>query len=59
MNPVNGELSLELPIGQEGTLSAGERQLVALARAVLRRTNIVILDEATSQIDNKLDDQVR
>ncbi len=59
MKPVNGELSLELPIGQEGTLSAGERQLVALARAVLRRTNIVILDEATSQIDNKLDDQVR
>ncbi|KAF4573251.1 hypothetical protein EYR36_007762 [Pleurotus pulmonarius] len=59
MKPVNGELSLELPIGQEGTLSAGERQLVALARAVLRRTNIVILDEATSQIDNKLDDQIQ
>jgi len=42
-----------------GSLSAGEKQLVALARAVMRRTNIVIMDEATSQIDTRLDDQVR
>lgn len=41
-----------------GSLSAGEKQLVALARAILRRTNIIILDEATSQIDTHLDDQV-
>lgn len=41
-----------------GSLSAGEKQLVALARAILRRTNIVIMDEATSQIDIHLDDQV-
>lgn len=42
-----------------GSLSAGEKQLVALARAILRRTNIIIMDEATSQIDTKLDEQVR
>ena len=42
-----------------GSLSAGEKQLVALARAVMRRTNIIIMDEATSQIDTRLDDQVR
>jgi len=41
------------------SLSAGEKQLVAIARAILRRTNIVIMDEATSQIDSVLDDQVR
>ena len=48
---------LDTPISQSGSLSAGERQLVALARAVLRRSNVVILDEATSQIDTALDDQ--
>lgn len=41
-----------------GSLSAGEKQLVALARAILRRTNIIIMDEATSQIDTHLDDRV-
>ncbi|THV07466.1 P-loop containing nucleoside triphosphate hydrolase protein [Dendrothele bispora CBS 962.96] len=46
---------LDLPISQ-GSLSGGERQLVALARAVLRRTNIIIMDEATSQIDVQLDE---
>jgi ABC-type multidrug transport system fused ATPase/permease subunit len=52
------DISLDTPISQSGSLSAGERQLVALARAVLRRSNVVIMDEATSQIDTALDDQV-
>ena len=52
------EVSLDMPISQTGSLSAGERQLVAMARAILRRSNVVILDEATSQIDSELDDQV-
>ena len=52
-------VTLDTPISQSGSLSAGERQLVALARAVLRRSNVVIMDEATSQIDTALDDQVR
>ena len=42
----------------QGSLSAGEQQLLALARAILRRTNIIIMDEATSQVDSKLDDKV-
>ena len=52
------DISLDMPISQTGSLSAGERQLVAMARAILRRSNLVILDEATSQIDTELDDQV-
>ena len=54
----DASLTLDTPISQSGSLSAGERQLVALARAVLRRSNVVIMDEATSQIDTALDDQV-
>ncbi|KAF7347593.1 P-loop containing nucleoside triphosphate hydrolase protein [Mycena venus] len=49
---------LDMPVNQ-GSLSAGERQLVALSRAILRRTNIIIMDEATSQIDSRLDDQIQ
>ncbi|PFH52248.1 hypothetical protein AMATHDRAFT_2254 [Amanita thiersii Skay4041] len=49
---------LDMPVNQD-SLSAGEKQLVALARAILRRTNVIILDEATSQIDIQLDDQIQ
>ncbi|KAG6817911.1 hypothetical protein H0H87_012379 [Tephrocybe sp. NHM501043] len=41
------------------SLSAGEKQLLSIARAILRRTNIIILDEATSQIDSNLDDMIQ
>lgn len=57
-NPELDTITLDMPISQGGSLSAGERQLMALARAVLRRTNIIIMDEATSQIDSRLDEQV-
>jgi ATP-binding cassette, subfamily B, bacterial MsbA len=41
-------------VGDEGKqLSAGQRQRVALARAILADPQILILDEATSQIDGK------
>jgi ATP-binding cassette subfamily B protein/ATP-binding cassette subfamily C protein len=36
-----------------GTISAGERQLIALARAVLYDADILILDEATANIDTE------
>lgn len=54
----SSQIALDMPISQTGSLSAGERQLVAMARALLRRSNVVIMDEATSQIDIALDDQV-
>ena len=42
-----------------GRLSAGERQLVALARAWMVRPDLLVLDEATSAVDPELDVRLR
>jgi ABC-type multidrug transport system fused ATPase/permease subunit len=47
---------LETRVGQRGeSLSAGERQLVALLRAQLADPDLLVLDEATSSVDPALE----
>jgi ATP-binding cassette subfamily B protein len=52
-------LTLDSFISERGqSLSSGERQLVSLARAFIYQPRIIILDEATSNIDSMLEEKI-
>jgi len=45
--------------GDGGNISAGEKQLITIARAFLARPQLLILDEATSSVDTRTEALVR
>jgi len=56
----NDELILNRKIEQSGTnLSVGEKQLICICRAILRKTKIIVMDEATANIDMNTEEKIQ
>ncbi|KAF8884414.1 multidrug resistance-associated ABC transporter [Gymnopilus junonius] len=57
---VEAKFSLDAVVGDEGSnYSAGEKQLLALCRALVKNSRIIVLDEATSSVDAETDSKVQ
>ena len=57
MNTVHG---YDTQIGEQGVnLSIGQKQRLAIARAVLRNTPVILFDEATSALDNQSQSHIK
>ncbi|GAA5902364.1 hypothetical protein JCM6882_000511 [Rhodosporidiobolus microsporus] len=58
--PTGSRFSLDLAIEDEGAnLSVGERSLVSLARALVKNSKIIVLDEATASVDFATDSRIQ
>jgi len=58
MEGLEGRLSFEVK-GDGGNLSYGQRQLICMARMVIRQPKLMLLDEATSALDPATQQQVQ
>lgn len=60
LSRVSLEMKLDTEVGQGGgQLSAGERQLIAIARATMSTARIIIMDEPTANCDTQTDDRLQ
>jgi ABC-type multidrug transport system fused ATPase/permease subunit len=54
------EIGMEFQVGSKGdNLSGGQRQKLAIARALLKNPPILVMDEATSSLDNNSQSRIQ